>query len=108
MADSGIHQRTLLRGPIDMPRNEMNPKHWVAFLAVLDTVEAGREVSSNHLRDLLNTADIPERSRGGLFSQAANQGYLTRLRYEPSTGDTANRSVICVYKRTKQQQAVAA
>jgi hypothetical protein len=91
-----------------MQRNEMNPRHWRDFLKVLDTVEAGREVSSNHLRDLLNTADIPERSRGGLFSQAANQGYLKRVRYEPSTGETANRSVICIYKRTRQQMAVAA
>ena len=86
-----------------MPRNEMNPRHWRDFLAVLDTVEAGREVSSNHLRSLLNTADIPERSRGGLFAQASTQGFLKRLRYEPSTGDTAHRSVICIYARTKQQ-----
>lgn len=91
-----------------MERNELNPRHWRDFLAVLDTVEAGREVSSNHVRDLLAAADIPERSRGGLFAQAANQGYLKRVRYEPSTGDTANRSVICIYKRTRQQGAVAA
>jgi hypothetical protein len=91
-----------------MQRNEMNPRHWRDFLAVLDTVERGREVSSNHLRDLLAAADIPEKSRGGLFAQAASQGYLKRVRYEPSTGDTANRSVICIYKRTRQQGPVAA
>jgi hypothetical protein len=91
-----------------MERNELNPRLWRDFLAVLDTVEAGREVSSNHLRDLLAAADIPEKSRGGLFAQAASQGYLKRLRYEPSTGNTANRSVICIYKRTRQQQEVAA
>ena len=91
-----------------MPRNEMNPKHWDAFLAVLDTVEAGREASSNHLRSLLNTADIPERSRGGPFSQAANQGYLTPLRYEASLGDSARRSVVRIYRRTRQQIGVAA
>jgi len=91
-----------------MPRNEMNPKHWAAFLAILDTVEAGREASSNHLRDLLAAADIPERSRGGLFSQAANQGYLTPLRYEASLGDSAKRSVVRIYRRTRQQIGVAA
>jgi hypothetical protein len=91
-----------------MPRNEMNPRHWRDFLAVLDTVDAGREVSSNHLRSLLNTADIPEKSRGGLFSQAASQGFLRRLRYEPSTGDSAHGAVIAIYVRTKQPMAVAA
>jgi hypothetical protein len=90
-----------------MPRNEMNPKHWDAFLAVLDTVEAGREASSNHLRDLLNTADIPEKSRGGLFSQAANLGYLKPLRYEPSVGSTAKRSVIRIYVKAKPQDVAA-
>jgi hypothetical protein len=90
-----------------MPRNEMNPRHWRDFLAVLDTIEAGREVSSNHLRSLLNTADIPEKSRGGLFSQAANLGYLKPLRYEPSVGTTAKRSVIRVYVKAKPQQAAA-
>lgn len=91
-----------------MERNELNPRHWSSFLAVLDTVEPGREVSSNHLRDLLAAADIPEKSRGGLFAQAASQGYLKRLRYEPSTGNTAHRSVICIYSRTRQQREVAA
>ena len=84
-----------------MERNEMNPRLWRDFLAILDTVERGREVSSNQLRDLLNTADIPEKSRGGLFAQAASQGYLKRVRYEPSTGDTANRSPIRRYRRTR-------
>jgi hypothetical protein len=91
-----------------MPRNEMNPRHWRDFLRVLDTVEAGREVSSNHLRDLLAAADIPERSRGGLFSQAAHQGYLKPVRYEASLGETAKRSVIRIYRRTRQQLEVAA
>lgn len=92
-----------------MERNELNPRHWRDFLKVIDTVERGREVSSNHLRDLLAAADIPEKSRGGLFAQAASQGYLKRVRYEPSTGDTANRSVISVYRRTrKKNEQVAA
>lgn len=91
-----------------MPRNEMNPRHWRDFLRVLDTIEAGREVSSNHIRDLLAAADIPEASRGGLFSQAASQGYLKGIRYAPSEGETAHRSVIRIYKRTRQSIGVAA
>ena len=90
-----------------MPHNEMNGKVWEDFLRVLETVEAGREVSSNHLRSLLNTADIPERSRGGLFSQAANLGYLKPLRYEPSVGTTAKRSVIRIYVKAKPQDVAA-
>lgn len=91
-----------------MPRNTMNDQHWGAFLQVLDTVDAGRAVSSNHLRDLLAAADIPEKSRGGLFSQAVNQGYLKAVRYEASEGETAHRSPIRIYKRTRQQGRVAA
>ncbi|MFC5268429.1 hypothetical protein ACFPJ1_40520 [Kribbella qitaiheensis] len=93
-----------------MPRNAMNPQHWTDFLRVLDTVPAGHHVSSNVLRDLLAAADIPEKSRGGLFSQAVNQGYLRPVanRYEASTGETANRAPVRLYRRTKQQQAVAA
>lgn len=93
-----------------MPRNTMNDQHWSAFLRVLDTVPAGQHVSSNGLRDLLAAADIPEKSRGGLFSQAVNQGYLKPLArgYEPSEGETAHRSVVRIYRRTRQQGQVAA
>lgn len=84
-----------------MPRNAMNETHWADFLRVLDTVPMGAKVSSNHLRDLLAAADIPEKSRGGLFSQAVNQGYLRTVSYEPSIGDTANRAVVRTYKRTR-------
>lgn len=93
-----------------MPRKEMNPRHWRDFLAVLDTVDAGREVSSNHLRSLLATADIPEKSRGGLFSQAVNQGYLRPVanRYEASEGETAHRAPVRLYRRTRQQGSAAA
>lgn len=93
-----------------MKRSTMNPTHWSAFLRVLDTIPAGHHASSNVLRDLLAAADIPEKSRGGLFSQAVNQGYLRPVgnRYEPSEGETAHRSVVRVYRRTKQQMAVAA
>lgn len=81
----------------------MNPTHWRDFLRILDTVERGDEVTSNHLRDLLAAADIPEKSRGGLFAQAADQGYLRRAGYIQSTGDTAHRSPIRRYTRTRKQ-----
>lgn len=80
----------------------MNPTTWRDFLRVLDTVERGSEVTSNLLRDLLNTADIPEKSRGGLFAQAAEHGYLRRAGYVQSTGHTANRSPIRKYRRTRK------
>ncbi|HEY2086284.1 MAG TPA: hypothetical protein VGH54_09695 [Mycobacterium sp.] len=84
-----------------MPRNDMNDNAWVAFLRVLDTTSTGDEVTSNLLRDLLTAADIPEKSRGGLFAQAVEHGYLRRAGYIQSTGDTANRSPIRKYRRTR-------
>jgi len=82
---------------------EMKPSLWTAFLTVLDTVPAGHHVSSNVLRDLLAAADIPERTRGGLFSQAVRQGYLRPVstRCEASTGETAKRAMVRLYKRTR-------
>jgi len=81
----------------------MNPTHWAAFLRILDTVPAGHHASSNVLRDLLAAADIPEKSRGGLFAQAVKLGYLKPLArgYEPSEGETAHRSVVRIYRRTR-------
>jgi hypothetical protein len=88
----------------------MNDNTWQDFLRILDTVPAGDHVSSNVLRDKLAAADIPEKSRGGLFSQASRQGYLRPVgnRYEPSEGETANRAPVRLYRRTKQQQAQVA
>lgn len=85
-----------------MPRNDMNPNTWRDFLRVLDTTSTGDDVTSNLLRDLLNTADIPEKSRGGLFAQAADHGYLRRAGWTQSTGDTAHKAVIRKYKRTRK------
>jgi hypothetical protein len=79
----------------------MNDNTWRGFLRVLDTTETGAEVTSNRLRDLLAAADIPEKSRGGLFAQAVEHGYLRRAGYVQSTGDTANRSPIRKYRRTR-------
>ena len=83
-------------------RAPMNESAWNDFLRVLDTTTTGDEVTSNQLRDLLNAADIPEKSRGGLFAQAADQGYLRRAGYVQSTGDTAHRSPIRRYRRTRK------
>lgn len=93
-----------------MTRSTMNPTHWSAFLRVLDTVPTGRPTSSNMLRDLLAAADIPEKSRGGLFSQAVNAGYLRLVpnRCEASTGDTAHRAIVRVYRRTRSRIGDAA
>jgi hypothetical protein len=75
---------------------------WESFLHILDTVPIGEQVTSNHLRDLCAAADIKETSRGGLYSMAVKYGYLRLTRsYVPSTGVTARRSVIRVYRWTK-------
>lgn len=93
-----------------MPRNAMNDSHWNDFLRVLDTIPAGHHASSNVLRDLLAAADIPEKSRGGLFSQAVRTGYLRPVanRYEASEGETAHRAPVRLYRRTRQQGSEAA
>jgi hypothetical protein len=93
-----------------MNRPEPKPSHWASFLQVLDTVPAGDHVSSNILRDLLAAADIPEKSRGGLFAQAAKLGHLRPVahRYEASTGETANRAVVRIYRKASTQQRSAA
>ena len=93
-----------------MPRNDMKPSHWLAFVQILDTVPAGDEVTSNKLRDLMAAADIPEKSRGGLFAQAVNQGHLRPVanRYVASEGETAHRAPIRLYRRTRSGQGRAA
>lgn len=93
-----------------MKRSTMKPSNWAAFVQILDTIPAGHHASSNVLRDLLAAADIPEKSRGGLFSQAVNQGYLRPVanRYEASEGETAHRAPVRLYRRTKQAAQVAA
>lgn len=90
-----------------MPRNAMKPSNWAAFVRILDTIPAGHHASSNVLRDLLAAADIPEKSRGGLFSQAAHLGYLEPVRYEASSGTTAKRSVVRIYRKAKPQVVAA-
>jgi len=82
---------------------EMKPSLWAAFLQILETIPTGHHVSSNVVRDLMAAADIPERTRGGLFSQAVRQGYLRPVssRCEASTGETAKRAMVRTYRRTK-------
>jgi hypothetical protein len=85
-----------------MTHSEPRESYWESFITILSTVEVGEQVTSNHLRDLMHHADIPEKARGGLFSMAVRNGYLRLTRsYVPSTGTTARRSVVRVYRRTK-------
>jgi hypothetical protein len=88
------------------PAPEHHLEHWDDFLRILQRVPAGQTITVNHLRDDLDAAQIPETSRGGLFSQACNTGHLTPLTvhgvgdiYQPSTGDTAHRARVRVYTR---------
>lgn len=81
------------------------------FLRIVDTVVPGTEVSVNTLRDRLDAAEVPERARGGLFSAALKArllepvvltdaaGRSTPYR-EPSSGASAHRAPVQVYRRT--------
>ena len=75
--------------------------HWEPFLSCLESVPVGHHVSSNVLRSLMAQAEIPEKARGGLFSMAVRNGHLRLLSFEPSTGTTARKSVVRIYRRTK-------
>lgn len=88
----------------------MNPQHWIAFLRILETIPAGHHASSNILRDLMAAADIPTKSRGGLFSQAVRLGHLRPVgnRYEASEGESAHRAPVRLYRRTRKTQPKAA
>lgn len=77
------------------------------FARIIRAVEPGALVSVNSLRDMLDAADIPNASRGGLFDGAARKGLLEPYRTPEgfdvtiaSTGDTANRSSVRLYRRT--------
>jgi hypothetical protein len=81
-----------------------------AFLRIVKSVSPGRRVTVNHLRDLLDAAGIPEQARGGLFDGACRAGLLEPVRvqveaewadvYVASTGESARRSRVRLYRRT--------
>lgn len=86
----------------------------VSFLRIVASVPAGAEVSVNTLRPRLDAAEIPESARGGLFSKATKAGLLEPVwlgddptdpatrspKLTPSSGPTAHRAHVRVYRRT--------
>lgn len=85
----------------------LKPDAHTAFTRIVRAVEPGALVSVNSLRDMLDAADIPNPSRGGLFDGACRQGLLEPYRTPEgfaittsSTGDSANGSSVRLYRRT--------
>lgn len=84
----------------------LKPDAITAFRRIIRSVEPGALVSVNSLRDLLDAADIPNPSRGGLFATACTSGLLEPYRSPDgfditckSTGSTANGSTVRIYRR---------
>ena len=79
---------------------------WDQFVLVLNTIPKGHLFTVNSVRDLLDIADIPVRSRGGLFARAARAGlmepalHMGYQLFEPSLGSSANGAGVKVYRRT--------
>lgn len=83
-------------------------EHWPVFCRILQRARPGADITVNVLRDDLDAAQIPATARGGLFAQAVNTGYLEPVRlfggdvYVPSTGDSAHRARVRLYRRTSR------
>lgn len=80
------------------------------FLAWVRALPAGTDVSVNDLRRVLDGNDVPNRARGGLFRRAVVEelldplevsapGYVVPVKI-PSTGHSAHRALVQVYRRT--------
>ena len=80
------------------------------FRRIIRSVEPGRRLTANSLRDLLDAADIPETARGGLFAKAVQSGLLRPVTvvyeggtadvYVPSSGESAKGARVRLYERT--------
>lgn len=85
------------------------------FLRIVDSVAPGAEISVNTLRPRLDAAEVPERARGGLFFAATKAGLLEPAfveadgarfpKLQPSTGPSAHRAHVRVYRRTTARLA---
>lgn len=81
-----------------------------AFAAIIASIPPGRRFTVNDLRSRLDAADIPPRQRGGLFNRAIAAHQIEAVTVSawgvdydvrvPSTGGTANRATVRVYRRT--------
>ncbi|MHB1063561.1 MAG: hypothetical protein ACYC1Z_03550 [Georgenia sp.] len=80
------------------------------FDRIIASYPVGDKVSINLVRSQLDAVEIPESSRGGLFSRAVKGGVLAPATvvaggqefpiFEASTGTSANRARVRVYVRT--------
>lgn len=81
-----------------------------AFLDVVRALPAGTEFSANDLRQRLDSLDIPPSTRGALFNRAVREelidplivviGSRTIAVVDPSTGRSARRADVKVYRRS--------
>lgn len=81
-----------------------------SFLTWVRELPAGAEVSVNDLRPVLDQHEIPTSARGGLFRRAVVEELLDPLEVTvgsytvpvrvPSTGRSAHRATVLVYRRS--------
>ncbi|MGN8245263.1 hypothetical protein ACTHAM_002382 [Cellulomonas soli] len=80
-----------------------------AFLRVVESIPARRVFTVNDIRERLVAAGVPEKDRGGLFHLAKTLGLIEPVTVsawgrdyavrEPSTGASARRATVRVYRR---------
>lgn len=86
-----------------------------AFLAVIESIPAGRRFSVNDLRHRLDAVEVPDRRRGALFHAAITAGLIEPVTVNtwgtdhplriPSTGASANGATVRVYRRMGDEPA---
>ena len=79
------------------------------FDRIIRSYKPGTHLSINTVRAQLDALDIPDSSRGGLFSRAVKAGWIRQLTVasggreypvtEPSTGRSAHNARVKVYVR---------
>ncbi len=80
-----------------------------SFMEVVGKVPAGEVVSANSIRAALDAAGVPDRARAGLFRRAVAAGLIEPMTVsdglnevravEPSTGGSARRAQVRLYRR---------
>jgi hypothetical protein len=80
------------------------------FLHVIESIPPRTRFTVNDIRHRLDAADVPNAARGGLISAAKAAGLIELSTISawgrhypervPSTGGSAKRATVCVYRRT--------
>ncbi|GAA4627312.1 hypothetical protein [Cellulomonas oligotrophica] len=93
----------------DQPLHDVSAAPAAAFVAIVSAIPAGARFSVNDIRSGLDAASVPLRHRPGLFRRACRagliepvhlaQGGVTAPYRVPSTGPSAHRAHVQVYRR---------